>query len=137
IGVRVTGLSVAPPPGRTAVARFRVTTTGRGKVPVTARFLVSGRTVGTTSTVLSGATFYTRSLSFTLPRRPCDTFVGVRVTAGGKTATRQVRVTCPASVTSVRVVRAALGAGGNGVAVIRVTTDNAKAVRLNLALRVA
>lgn len=134
--LRITGLSVAPS-GSTVVAQFTMTTTGSGEVPVTARFLVAGREAGVTSATLSGATSYTRSLSFTFPQRPCDTSVGVSVTAGGKTATRQVRVTCPASVTSVRIVRAALGSGGNGAAVVRVSTDNTKAVRLNVALRVA
>ncbi|MFD0658899.1 hypothetical protein [Thermocatellispora tengchongensis] len=134
-GVRVAGLSVDAAPGRTLRARFAVTASGTGRVPVTAEILSGGSTVATRSAVLSGRRSYTRTLTHAFPERPCGTTVGVRVKAGAHSDVRQVRVTCPAGVQTVEVLRAAVSARG-ATATVRVVTDNDRPVRLRVVLQV-
>ena len=156
--LEITGLSVDRAPGRTLRAAFSLTTTGTARLTMRADVLAAGRTVDSRRSTLSGDTSYTRRVSYTFPERPCGTTVGIRVTVGAKTATRQVRVTCPPSVRSVEVLRAVVsGSGGESggesrgrsaavrgaaagerigaSATVRVITGSTAPVRLSVALR--
>jgi serine/threonine protein kinase len=134
---RVTGLraslDLAASPGRTAQARVRVTTSGTAEVPVEAAFALNGDQVATRSATLSGRTAYSRTFTYVFRSRPCGTTVSVVVRAGDRTATARTRVTCPASVRKVSIVRASLSPRGPATAVVAVTTDNDQPVRLSVA----
>ncbi|MEV1201852.1 serine/threonine-protein kinase [Microbispora rosea] len=117
-------------------ATVTVTTDGTGPVDLTGRFSAPSADGGTKTVRLSGARTYTRTLSYTFPRRPC----GESVTFGASTdpaapggaASRSVTVTCPASVGQVRVQSLAIS-GTTATSTITVTTGNTSEVRLNLA----
>ncbi|MET8984939.1 protein kinase [Nonomuraea wenchangensis] len=131
---RVTGLRVSldipAAPGRAARAAIRVTASGTGEIPVTARFAVNGDQLATRSLTLSGRTTYSRALTHAFRSRPCGSTVSVRVTAGGRTATARAAVTCPPEVRQVTVLRASASEGLT--ATIRVLTSSTEPVRLTV-----
>ncbi|MGW5266029.1 protein kinase domain-containing protein [Microbispora sp. NPDC004025] len=119
-----------------ATATVTVATDGTGPVDLTGRFSAPSAGGGTTTVHLSGARTYTRTLSYTFSRRPC----GEKVTFGASTdpaapngaASSSVTVTCPASVSQVRVQSLSIS-GTTATATIAVTTGNTSAVRLDVA----
>ncbi|WP_169947864.1 serine/threonine-protein kinase [Microbispora sp. H11081] len=119
-----------------ATATVTVTTDGTGPVDLTGKFSAPSAGGGTTTVRLSGARTYTRTLSYTFSRRPC----GESVTFGASTdpaapsgtASSSVKVTCPASVSQVRVQSLSIS-GTTATATVAVTTGNTSAVRLDLA----
>ncbi|GLW12345.1 hypothetical protein Misp01_74730 [Microtetraspora sp. NBRC 13810] len=142
--------TASPAPPRTRVSALRlgelsqdgttlggdvtVTTTGTGAVRLEAVFTVDGAPVRTERVTLRGATGYTRSFLHTFGETPCDTPIGIRVTAGGRTAGREVRVPCPSGVRTLEVLRAAVGGKGEAAATVATTTFGAEPVELRVAL---
>ncbi|MFI6598178.1 serine/threonine-protein kinase [Nonomuraea sp. NPDC050536] len=136
----VTKLSVAVSmdgTGRNARAQARVVTSGTGKVPLTLAFLVNGDRVASRSATLSGSTAYSPAFTHTFASCPHGATVSVRLTAGGKDASAETKVDCPAGVQKVSIARSAVTASGLAVAVVAVTTDNDQAVRLSVTFTLA
>ncbi|MEU8175929.1 serine/threonine-protein kinase [Microbispora hainanensis] len=117
-------------------ATVTVTTDGTGPVDLTGRFSAHSSGGGTKTVRLSGARTYTRTLSHAFSRRPCGEKVTFEAStnpaAPGGTASSAVTVTCPASVSQVRVQSLTIS-GTTATATIAVTAGNTSAVRLNLA----
>ncbi|MEV0346863.1 protein kinase [Nonomuraea sp. NPDC050680] len=116
-----------------AGASLSIRTTGTGPVTATAAWSVGGVGVRGQTLRLSGDRSYDRALSYTADERPCGKTVSVVVRAGDRTATARTRVTCPASVRKVSIVRASLSPRGPATAVVAVTTGNGQPVRLSVA----
>ncbi|WP_211592863.1 serine/threonine-protein kinase [Microbispora sp. H10836] len=119
-----------------ATATVTVTTDGTGQVDLTGRFSAPSAGGGTTTVHLSGARTYTRTLSYTFSSRPCGENVTFSAStdpaAPDGTASGSVTVTCPASVSQVRVQSLSIS-GTTATATIAVTTGNTSAVRLDVA----
>ncbi|GGO01344.1 hypothetical protein GCM10010116_02460 [Microbispora rosea subsp. aerata] len=137
----VTSVQVGTPAVSSAgvvTATVTVTTDGTGPVNLTGRFSAPSGGGGTQTVRLSGAKTYTRTLSYSFPSRPCGENVTVSVStdpaAPGGAASRSVAVTCPASVSQVRVQSVSIS-GTTATATIAVTAGNTSAVRLNVAWR--
>ncbi|MEZ0075653.1 serine/threonine-protein kinase [Planotetraspora sp. GP83] len=131
-GVKVLSLAMTDP--RVATAKVEVTTDGTGQVALTGDFSSSDGQSGQRAATLSGKKSYTRTLSFTFGRRPCETVTITATTdpdapSGG--ASRTIRVDCPAAVTGVTVNRLTRVATAATTAVT-VTTENAKPVQLTV-----
>ncbi|GII92930.1 serine/threonine-protein kinase [Sinosporangium siamense] len=137
-GLRLS-LDVADPPASGVRAAVDVDTSGPGDVALTADFRAGGDTVASRALELGGQRSYARVFTHTFRERMCGSIVSVTVRAKSEsnsaTETAQARVTCPASVTGVRITRAAVPRN-LGTASVAVTTGGTQAVTLRVAFKV-